>query len=382
MEQRRDLSSSSASSAGHPDDDRAVVRLRGPDDVIGILPWRLGFHPAESLVVVVLQGARRRERLVMRLDLPAPDDEAAVAGETAARVSQAEADEVLLVVYTDERGRDGELPRSDLVDDLVGLLDDAGVDVPEAVLVRGGRRWSYLCADPRCCPHEGVALPDRPTPAADAYAAEAVGHGTVVLPDRDALRRSVAPPDNPVAAAVREQAWDELDVLLTSRDLAATSAELLTRLRAQLGRGEPVEPSPAQALLVALGLRDTRARDALMTAALDDDAAQVRDLLGRVARLVDDEVAAPVCTTLGWLAYTSGEGALALVAVERALRAEPGCTMARLLLGGIDGMVPPSALRAISRAVRSEVAQEDATGWARSRQGGGGRGGRGGGNAG
>jgi hypothetical protein len=357
MVQRRD-GSRRGGWAGRPDDGRAVVRLRGPDDVIGILPWRLGFHPSESLVLVVLQGSRRRERLVMRLDLPAPDDEAAVADETASRAVQAEADEVLVVVYTDEPGLDGALPRSDLVDDLVGLLDDDGIDVPEAVLVSGGRRWSYLCADPRCCPPEGIPLPDRPTPAADAYAAEAVVRGTVVLPDRAALRRSVTPSDSAVAVAVREQAWDELDLVLTSRDLAATSAGLLARLRERIARGDRDGPSPAEALLVALGLRDTRARDALMTAALDDDADDVRDLLGQVARLVGDEVAAPVCTVLGWLAYTSGEGALALVAVERALRAEPGCTMARLLLGGIDGMVPPSALRDVSRAVRADLSAD------------------------
>lgn len=356
MEQRRD-GRRPGGRAGHPDEGRAVVRLRGPDDVIGILPWRLGFHPAESLVLVVLQGDRRRERLVMRLDLPAPDEEAAVADETAARAVQAGADEVLVLVYTDERGRDGELPRCDLVDDLVDLLADDGVAVPEAVLVHGGRRWSYLCADPGCCPRAGVPLPDRPTAAADAYAAEAVGRGTVVLPDREALRRSVTPSDHAVAVAAREQAWDELDLVLTSRDLAATSAGLLSRLRERFARGERAAPTHSEALLVALGLRDTRARDTLMTAALDDDAAEVRDLLGQVVRLVDDEVAGPACTALGWLAYTSGEGALALVAVERALRAEPGCTMARLLLGGIDGMVPPAALREISRAVRVDLAR-------------------------
>jgi hypothetical protein len=362
MEQRRDGSRRGKRGGrrgrggrGGGPDTRAVVRLSGPDDVIGILPWRLGFHPTESLVLVVLQGSRRRERLVMRLDLPAPDDEPAVAADTATKAVQAEADEVLLVVYTDEPRPDGGLPRCDLVDDLVDLLADDGVDVPEAVLVSGGRRWSYLCADPRCCTPEGVPLPDRPTPAADAYAAEAVVRGTVVLPDRDALRRSVTPSDHPVAVAVREQAWDELDRLLTSRDLAAASADLLARLRARFARGHRDEPSPAEALLVALGLRDAVARDALMTAALDDDATEVRDLVGQVARLVDDEVAAPVCTVLGWLAYTSGEGALALVAVERALSAEPGCTMAQLLLGGIDGMVPPSALRDVSRAVRADL---------------------------
>ncbi len=356
MDQRGNGGGGQGGWAGHPDNGRTVVKLRGPDDVVGVLPWRLGFHPTESLVLLVLQGPRRRERLVMRLDLPEPGDEVAVADQTAARAVRAGADEILVVVYTGEPDRDGSLPRAELVDDLVALLEKDGVAVPEAVLVRGGRRWSYVCADRGCCPPEGVRLPERPTPAADRYAAEAVARGTAVLPDRDAVRRGITPSDHPVAVAAREQARSSSEVLRgTAPDRASASAARLARLRERFARGEREPPSAVDALVVALGLRDRDARDALMTAALDDDAAELRDLLRHVARLVDDEAAAPVCTVLGWLAYSAGDGALALVAVERALRAEPGCAMARLLLDGIDGMVPPAALREVSRAVRAEL---------------------------
>ncbi len=346
-------------------DGRTVVRLRGPDDVLGIVPWRLGFHPTESLVVVVLQGSRRRERLVMRMDLPDPRSGAtavAVARETAGRAEQAAADEVLVAIYTTAADDAGELPFTDLVDELASALDDVGVDLPEALLVRDGRRWSYLCREPSCCPPDGLPLPERPTAAADAYAAEAVLRGAVVLPDRGALRRSVHPSDHAVAVAVRRRAWDQLATLVPTGRMAAEGAERLGLLRERFARGEREPPEPVDALLVALGLVDPRRRDGLMTAVLDDDTGAVLELLGHVARLVDDDVAAPVCTVLGWLAYATGDGALALVAVERALRADPGYTMAQLLLGGIDGMVPPSALRDVSRAVRSDLAADGPVG--------------------
>ncbi len=342
---------------------RSVVRLSGPDDVVGILPWRLGFHPTESLVLLVLQGARLRERLVMRLDLPVPEDEPHVARETAERAARAGADAVFAAVYTETADQAGELPRRGLVEDLEDELADRDVDLCEAVLVRAGRRWSYRCPDPGCCPPDGVSLPSRPTAAADAYAAETVLRGGVVLADRAALRGTVEPSGQAVAVAVRRQARDELAEMV-ERDrgpgdrarVRAAGAARLADLRARFARGDRVRPSALDALLVAVALHDTRVRDTLMTAAVDDDADSLRELLGQVARLVDDGSAAPVCTVLGWLAYSSGDGALALVAVERALRADPGSTMARLLLDGIDHMVRPADLRAVSSALRADLA--------------------------
>jgi hypothetical protein len=81
--------------------DPGVVRLSSPADLVGVLPWRLGFHPTESLVVVCLEGPRRRDRLVMRVDLAEPRHDAAMADDLATRVRHIGASAALLAVYTD-----------------------------------------------------------------------------------------------------------------------------------------------------------------------------------------------------------------------------------------------------------------------------------------
>ena len=96
-----------------------------------------------------------------------------------------------------------------------------------------------------------------------------------------------------------------------------------------------------------------------MTGVLDDDADTLLDLLGALARQAEDADAAPVCTALGWVAYAHGHGALAAVAAERALRCAPDYSMARLLLDGLDRMLGPEHVRAVSEAVRAELADLD-----------------------
>ena len=62
---------------------------------------------------------------------------------------------------------------------------------------------------------------------------------------------------------------------------------------------------------------------------------------------------------LGWVAYAHGHGALAAVAAERALRCAPDYSMAQLLLDGLDRMLGPEHVRAVSEAVRAELADLD-----------------------
>lgn len=348
-----------------PDDPPpTVVRLRGPSDILGVLPYRLGFHPTESLVVVCLEGPRRRDRLVMRLDLPPAAQEEAVAAEVAERVAHVGASAAVLVVYTGARSRPrrGRLARSAMVLALRRALDDRHVGLQEALLVTDGRWWSYLCHDPVCCPPSGTPLPAEPTAATVRYAVEAVAQGEIVLADRDALRRSVEPSDHAVARAVREQAAVAAEQLLiavgqgdTDQDgPRAVTTALLQALRSRWERGDR-RVSPEDAAVVVLGLHDKTCRDAAMTGVLDDDSGSLLDLLGALVRQADDVDAAPVCTVLGWVAYAAGNGALAAVAAERAVRCEPGYAMAELLLEGMDRMVPPDYLRQISRAVRRDL---------------------------
>jgi len=342
--------------------DPTVVRISSPADILGVLPHRLGFHPRESLVVVCLEGARRRDRLVMRADLVPSAHDDAVVDDLVARAEHAGATAAVLVCYTEAPAEPGEgLARTGLVEALGDRFEAHGINVVEALLVRDGRWWSYLCDVESCCPLSGSPLPAELSPAAAHYAAEAVAQGRSVLADRDELERGITPSDHAVAVAVREQALaaagDELMQAVGSGGLEEASRRTVARVRrlvaTQAAGGCAVEASDAA--FVALGLRDRRTRDEVMTLVLDHEPGVLVGLFSELARRTGDVDAAPVCTVLAWAAYADGGGALAAVAAERALRCEPGYRMAELVLDGLSRMVPPSAIRDMTADVRAEL---------------------------
>ena len=78
-------------------------------------------------------------------------------------------------------------------------------------------------------------------------------------------------------------------------------------------------------------------------------------LLGALARHADLADAAPVCTVLAWVAYAHGHGALANVAVERALESDPGYEMARLIEDALSRMITPTEIRLLTADVRRDL---------------------------
>lgn len=338
------------------------MKISGPADILGVLPHRLGFHPSESLVVVCLEGPRKRDRLVMRSDLPDTAFDDVLAQDMADRVRHAGSSNAVLVCYTDAPSPGRDLARAPLMDSLVERLAAYDIGVVEALLVRGGRWWSYQCSDQACCPASGSPLPSELTPAARHYAAESVRQGTVLLSDRAALEGSIEPARNRVASAVRAQAArtaeDSVLAALARDGVAAPGCLALATLRrlvAEWSSGRR-EVSPEEAALVALGLRDKLARDEAMTMVLDCDAGLLVALLTDLVSRVDGSDAAPVCTLLAWTAYSQGGGALATVAAERALRCSPGYELALLVLESMSRMVGPDMIREVAEQVRDDLA--------------------------
>ena len=128
------------------------VRLDDLTDLASAVPYMLGFYPSDSLVAIALRGPRERLSFSMRLDLPEPDDYDDIAAMTAVRMKHAQADAVMLFVYTDVTDRDDDLPQRALVE---AIEDALPMPVREAMLVDDGRTWSYLCSDEHCCPAAG-----------------------------------------------------------------------------------------------------------------------------------------------------------------------------------------------------------------------------------
>lgn len=341
------------------------MKISTPADILGVLPHRLGFHPSESLVVVCLEGARRRDRLVMRIDLPDPRHDVVLARDMADRVQHMGAANAVLVCYTDAPTSGDGLARASLVDALVERLAARKIGVVQALLVREGRWWSYHCTDESCCPDSGSLLTGELTPAAGHYAAESVMRGTAVLTDRATLERSIEPARNRVATAVRAEAAraaeDEVLAAIARNGVQAPGRlALLTlqRLMSQWSGGRR-DVTPEEAAVVALGLRDKLARDEAMTLPImlpDGDEGLLVALLTDLVSRVDGPDAAPVCTLLAWTAYAQGGGALATVAAERALRCAPGYEMAVLLLESMSRMIGPDTIREVAEQVRADLA--------------------------
>ncbi|MER5605360.1 DUF4192 domain-containing protein [Micromonospora tulbaghiae] len=170
----------------------ARLSVRSPADMVAAVPYLLGFHPDDSVVVVAVRG--RRVVFAARGDLPAPGaDPGPAARHLAHVVARQDADAATVVGY-------GPAARVTGVVDAIGdALTATGVVVLDALRVTEGRWFSYLCAEPSCCPPEGTLY----DPAASQVSAAAVFAGQVALPDRAALAAQVSPLDGPVRLAMR-----------------------------------------------------------------------------------------------------------------------------------------------------------------------------------
>ncbi len=210
----------------------------------------------------------------------------------------------------------------------------------DALRVAGSRYWSYLCTEPRCCPPDGRRF----DPATHPLAVEAVVAGRVALPSREALADLLAPVGGPAMAAAAGRANDRLIRLVGAAPVDTAGAvrasgtaavdAALTRHRA----GDRLTDDEVAWLGVVL--TDVPVRDHAWRGAGDDLDEQIA-LWADVARRVDPDLAAPPATLLAFAAWRAGDGAVASVALDRALSVDPRYPPALLLREVLDAGLSP-----------------------------------------
>ncbi|WP_229399128.1 DUF4192 domain-containing protein [Micromonospora okii] len=321
--------------------DRARLTVRSPADLIAAVPYLLGFHPADSVVVVALRG--RRIVFAARADLPGTgDDPLDPATHLAGVIARQGAESATVLGY-------GDAPRvTPAVDAVRQSLAVAGLAVLDALRVTGGRYWSYLCAEPACCPPDGTPY----DAGASEVSAAAVYAGQVALPDRAALTAQVAPFDGPARMAMRqavasaERRRDELVVGQSTDDLIdgrALRRAGMTAVRAAMRgqrRGERLTDDELAWLTLLLTHLPVRDHAWERTDGRERDIALWTDVLRRAA---PELIAAPG-SLLAFAAWRAGQGALAAVALERVIEAHPNYSLALLLDDLLRRGVPPSRL--------------------------------------
>lgn len=316
------------------------VTLRTPTDVLAAVPYLLGFHPTDSAVAVGLRGPR--VVFNARADLPpvgGPAQEITDLAMQIAEVLHGQAANAALVVG---------YGAADQVTRCVLPIRDAlvarGVDVIEVLRAADGRYWSYLCTAVRCCPADGVPY----DAATTEVAAVATFAGRVVLRDRTALEASLRPTDpqalkvmtEATARAIEELGRPDRQVLRRVGLRALTNA--LDRHR-RGGRLDDFEAATLGLLVAATQVRDLAWERILRAgSSLDPHLELWRDVTRRVR---PDLVPAPA-TLLSFAAWRGGDGALAWVAVDRALRENPDYPMARLMAEALGRAVPPDVMDA------------------------------------
>lgn len=317
------------------------LAVRSPADLIAAVPYLLGFHPTDSVVLVALRG--RQIIFAARADLPAADvDVRTVARYLAAVIGRQGAESATIVGY-------GPAARVTVVVDAVRHeLGEAGLTVLDALRVGDGRYWSYLCTDPGCCPPEGTPY----DPRASEVTATAVFAGQVALPDRAALTAQVAPETGPAREAMRQatvRAREGIGGQLRSvppEDLASGRVVVgwaRAAHRAALERSRRAERSTDDDVArLGVLLTFVPARDEIWehTEGTDEHVALWTDVFRRSE---PDLIAAPG-SLLAFAAFRAGQGALAAVALERVLAAQPDYSMALLIDDLLRRGVPPSRL--------------------------------------
>lgn len=335
------------------------VTLRSPAELLVVIPHLLGFEPDRAIVVVALRD--KKIGLTQRMDLPDPDRVEEVADALVRHVLKDSAQAVLLVGYEATAGESHALVAA-----LTERLREGRVSVRDRIVVHE-RRWRSLdCHNPACCPPDGRPLP-APDEAASAVA-EFIGRGSAPLPDRNALAGQVEAGSTASEVADLMGGEGVPHVTLTEEEARHRLAGVWARVLEV--DGDPITVADAAVALQSLTdvathdglaalLTNTLARQELPheTRALLSDITQalqahedvvtdsvvggVKARLITLCRHASDEHAAPSLTLLATYSWWHGDGALARVALDRALRCDPTYRLARLLVLMLDEGIRP-----------------------------------------
>ena len=361
-----------------------TVTVHDLRDLVAHLPYRLGFHPADSVVLVGLSHrayGRDVVGLVVRSDLADlghPEGGPVLAATLGEHLRADGASDVVAVVYlaTGRRGVARDARVRSAREALVGALPWAGsLTRPWFV---GGHAFGHL--DPcGCCAGPGRPLRDLETSVAsaafvaDGRAAAPRREDLGVVRSRDAAARSAAARAF-AAERRRVAAVGAVGAVGAAFRRPGTPGEPpeLRRLRQEhcdlwdASLGAPVAPATAGRLLAAL--EDPRVRDAVLAATLAGGDVLARDLLQvgavdlvltvaplperaamvaadrlacAVAAHAPDGAAAPALGVLAYLCWWDAAGARADVLAGQALREQPGHRLAVLVRQALDAAVPP-----------------------------------------
>ena len=318
-----------------PPAEPTVLRVREPGDILGVIPYLLGFHPADSLVAAFIR--KRQVTVTARIDLGATADLEALVDQLELVGERVGTRSLVLVGYSEDPGV------RELMRDLAGLVP---LDLLDVLAVCGDRWWSVCCDGP-CCPAEGRPYDITSHP----LAAAAVVAGISASSTREEIAGLTA---GPAATEVDRltrlaEVWDGRVGGMSRRRRRRRMAQVVQRtLTAGLA-------SEADAIQISVLARDVVVRDeawALMSRA------RAEEHVALWRRVVSVAVPPYEAAPLGMLAiagWVNGNGALLNCCIERLEAIAPDYSLLALCRDISDQAIAPSCFDAIAEEMRAAL---------------------------
>lgn len=332
--------------------------VRSVEEVIAAVPFLVGHHPQDSLILV-LTDSDGRLLLTVRADLPVVPledvDEAVrlVEDGFAERVREAHATDAVVLTWREQVNTDRDRV---LIDGVVSVLTRGDVSVVDAVATNGSRATSYL---PNHRAIDGKTHYIVTAPIRDVVAEVAAEVGIEVAASRDELSREWTA--RSIMPQIQEAAEFGFDHVADHRFDNKVPNIMMAARKAQLQEVEwitgalsgPTMNAAALTQAARLFGKATAAKDIRDAMLVELDTLEPTDLrayarnTASLARAMPESVAATAATLAGAASWFSGDGARAAIALEYALSINPDASLADSFATAVSAGMPPDRFREV-----------------------------------
>ncbi len=324
-----------------------MTTLTSPHDLLAAIPFLIGYHPSDSLVLVSIK--EDCVGMAMRIDYPIDQSEAAF-DLCASHISADEADGALIVAYQPLGRSDGD----DVLAQTTAALSRAGVAIYESILIAEGSYRSLLCHDITCCPLAG-----RPVPPLDSsrIAMESVvaGHPmpfATIAELGASVRSNLLAQEEQWLERVQKSEVDPIDSDLNNlqRDGATAVIDLANDF---IEHGVSTDQDLIAHVLGRLS--EIQVRDFALGSHGGESAPGYKRMWMHLLRSAPPGFVAPVACLAAAIAYEYGDGALARAALDRAFADTPSYSLAQLLQRVFSAGWPPQSFAQMRSELHPKV---------------------------
>ena len=334
-----------------------MTTLTSPHDLLAAVPFLIGYHPTNSLVIVSLK--EDAIGMAMRVDYPEHQLEENTGRDEnydslIFHLVREGADGALLVAYAPSGRNDGE----EILSNIAMSMSRAQIPLRESLLITDGKWRSVICADLDCCPAEGRNLPEI---ISSRVAVEQIAQGRPMpFADVEGMSDSIAPlplsNDLDFLATVHSFVIDpESEEIQRLQRVGATSViDLVARfMEGSIGRDFDSDQELSARVIASVG--DIQVRDFAL-GSHDEVSIDFYWAMWRyLTRIAPPGFVAPLASLLGALSFERGEGALAQRSLDRALADNATYSLASLLRRVFSAGWPPESFAAMRKDLHPRV---------------------------